>query len=293
MSAPATAPAGDRLTARFAALAAEGRGGLVTFVTAGDPDGATSLAILKGLPGAGADIVELGMPFSDPVADGPAIQAAGQRALAAGQTMIRTLAMVRDFRADDTDTPLVLMGYFNPIHHYGVARFIADAIAAGVDGLIVVDLPPEEDADLYLPARAAGLHVIRLVAPNSDDARLAMVLAGAGGFVYHVAIAGITGTRSADTEVVRASIARLRRHSDLPIAVGFGIKTPAQAGEMAALADAAVVGSALVGRIADGLDDDGRPGATLVADVLAFAAALAAGVRETAEPEAGRQGAAS
>jgi tryptophan synthase alpha chain len=251
----------------------------VTFVTAGDPDPATAARILEGLPAAGADVVELGMPFTDPMADGPSIQAAGLRALKAGQTMRRTLDMVRSFRQRDADTPLVLMGYYNPIHSWGPERFCADAAAAGVDGLIVVDLPPEEDAELRAPADAAGLRVVRLATPTTDDARLPAVLKGASGFVYHVSIAGITGAASADEASVAAAVARLKRATDLPVAVGFGIKTPEAAAAIARVADAAVVGSAIVDRIAAGLDADGRARPGLADEVLGFVRALAAGVR--------------
>jgi len=270
---------GTRIARRFARLREQGRGGLVTFLTAGDPDAETAMAMLNGLPAAGADIIELGMPFSDPMADGPSIQASSQRALAAGQTMEKTLAMVTAFRERDPETPVVLMGYYNPIYVYGVAAFLTDAKAAGVDGLIVVDLPPEEKDELCLPAKAAGIDFIFLVAPTTDDARLPLVLQDAGGFVYYVSITGITGTASAATADVDAAAARIRRHTDLPIAIGFGIKTPDQAAEMAAIADAAVVGSALVNRVADNLDESGtaRPG--LVDDVLGFVSALAGGVR--------------
>ena len=269
----------QRITDRFAALAAAGRGGLVTFVTAGDPDPSTSLALLRGLPGAGADLIELGMPFSDPMADGPAIQAASLRALKAGMTLRRTLAMVRDFRADDAATPIILMGYYNPIHAYGVAPFLDDATAAGVDGLIIVDLPPEEDEELCLPALAAGLNFIRLATPTTDDRRLPQVLKNTSGFLYYVAIAGITGTASAAADDVAAAVARLKGHTTLPVAVGFGIKTPGQAAAVTTVADAAVVGSALVDTLVAGLDDAGRPTAGLVDAVLAKVAGLADGVR--------------
>lgn len=268
-----------RLARRFAKLKAEGRGGLVTFVTAGDPDHATSLAILKGLPAAGADVIELGMPFTDPMADGPAIQASSLRALANGARMTRTLELVRDFRAMDRDTPLVLMGYYNPIHSYGVDRFLADAKAAGVDGLIVVDLPPEEDEELCLPALAAGVNFVRLTTPTTDDRRLPAVLANTSGFVYHVSITGITGAGSATADTIAAAVERLRRHTDLPIAVGFGITTPEGAAAVARVADAAVVGSAIVRRVEAHLDADGRPTPGLVPAVLDFVRALAQGVR--------------
>jgi tryptophan synthase alpha chain len=267
----------SRIEDRFKALARQGRGGLVTFVTAGDPDGEISAAILRGLPGAGADIIELGMPFSDPMADGPAIQAASKRALAAGQTMTRTLAMVRDFRTIDGDTPVVLMGYYNPIYSYGVDRFTADAAAAGVDGLIVVDLPPEESDELGLPASKAGIDLIRLATPTSDDARLALLTRSAGGFVYYVSVAGVTGTTSAEAASVAGAVARIRRHTQLPVAVGFGIRTPDQAADIARIADAAVVGSAIVEIIADGVAGDASS-AGLADRVLEFVAALSAGV---------------
>ncbi len=244
----------DRIARRFAALADEGRAGFVTFVTAGDPDFETSLALVQGLPGAGADIIELGMPFTDPMADGPAIQASSLRALKAGASLARTLDLVRAFRQGDNDTPIVLMGYYNPIYIYGPERFIKDALAAGVDGVIVVDLPPEEDEELCIPAVGAGLHFIRLATPTTDEARLGKVLTNSSGFIYYVSITGITGTKSFSAATVGAAVERLRRNTDLPIAVGFGIKTPGQAAEVARFADAVVVGSALVSRIADGDD---------------------------------------
>lgn len=236
-----------RIDRRFAALAAEGRAGLITFVTAGDPDLDTSARILAELPAAGADIIELGMPFTDPMADGPVIQAGNQRALAAGTTLPKILDMVRRFREKDGETPIVLMGYYNPIHKYRVPRFLADAKAAGVDGLIVVDLPPEEDGELCEPALAAGLNFIRLATPTTDDRRLPAVLRNTSGFVYYVSVAGITGTKSATAEATRDAVARLKRHTTLPVGVGFGIKTAEQAAAVARHADAAVVGSALVG----------------------------------------------
>jgi len=235
-----------RIAARFRALKDQGRAGLVTFVTAGDPDPRTSLAILKALPAAGADIIEFGMPFSDPMADGPAIQASSLRALSAGGSMKTTLALVAAFRRDDPETPLVLFGYYNPIFQYGVPRFLRDAREAGADGLLIVDLPPEEDNELRDPAAAAGLDFIRLVTPTADDARLSLILSRASGFVYYVSIAGITGTRAPDMGQVAENVARIRRHTDLPIAVGFGIRTADQASAVAARSDAAVVGSALV-----------------------------------------------
>lgn len=272
-------PPQTRIDARFAELRREGRGGLITYVTAGDPDAETSAALLQRLPDAGADLIELGMPFTDPMADGPSIQAASQRALKAGMTLAGTLAMVRAFRAGDDATPLILMGYFNPIFRYGAERFLADARAAGVDGLIVVDMPPEEDGELCIPSAAAGLAFIRLATPTTDDARLTKVLARASGFLYYVSITGITGTAAAAEATVSAAIERLRRHTDLPIGVGFGIRTPEQAARTAALADAAVVGSAIVDRIAGSLDEAGRATPALLEDVLGLVADLATGVR--------------
>ena len=276
----------DRIHERFMALRAEGRAGLVTFVTAGDPDFETSSEILAGLPQAGADLIEIGMPFSDPMADGPAIQASSLRALGAGQNMAKTLDLVRRFRAVDATTPLVLMGYYNPIYRYGNLTFLDDAKTAGVDGLIIVDLPPEEDSELCLPARDAGLHFIRLATPTTDEARLAKVLTNSSGFIYYVSITGITGTRSAQAGDVGERIAALRVATELPIAVGFGIKTPDQAAAIARVADAAVVGSALVERIGDGLDAERRPGTNLVAETLSLVKQLAAGVRGARQSEA-------
>ncbi|MCB9958013.1 MAG: tryptophan synthase subunit alpha [Rhodospirillaceae bacterium] len=275
---PNPAPVTDRIARRFADLRAQGRAGLVTFITAGDPDPETAAALLAALPAAGADVIELGMPFSDPMADGPAIQASSQRALAAGMTVPKTLAMVRAFRTRDPDTPIILMGYFNPIYRYGTDRFIADALAAGVDGVIVVDLPPEEDEELCGPALEAGLHFVRLATPTTDDRRLPKVLEHSSGFLYYVAIAGITGTRSADAGVVAEAVARLRRSTELPIAVGFGIKTPEQAAAIARFADAAVVGSSIVDRIARWTQSPaGGPGG-LVESIAAFVRQLADGV---------------
>ena len=268
-----------RIERRFQALAADGRAGLVTFVTAGDPDGATSLAILRGLPAAGADLIELGMPFSDPMADGPAIQQSSRRALDAGASLRTTLGMVGEFRRGDAETPVILMGYFNPILAYGVDAFLADARAAGVDGLIVVDVPPEEEGELCLPARDAGINFIYLTTPTTDDARLPRVLAHASGFVYYVSVTGITGTASAAAADVEAAVARVRRHTALPVAVGFGIRTPEQAAEIARIADAAVVGSALVGVVAGNLDDAGRARPGLVDGVLGLVGDLAGGVQ--------------
>ncbi len=273
------APDSGRIRRRFEALRQAGRGGLVTFVTAGDPDYETSREIVLGLAGAGADLIELGMPFSDPMADGPSIQAGSQRALRSGMKLAKCLEMVRELRRSDDETPVVLMGYYNPIYNYGVDRFLSDARAAGVDGLIVVDLPPEEDEELCLPALAAGLNFIRLATPTTDDRRLPAVLSNTSGFVYYVSVMGITGTKSATDEAVRAAVTRLRRHSDLPIGVGFGIKTPESAAAVASIADAAVVGSAIVDRIAAGLDGAGRPAPGLAGTVLEYVAQLAAGVR--------------
>ena len=235
-----------RIDARFAELKKQGRSAFVTFLMAGDPDPATSLEIIKALPKAGADIIEIGMPFTDPMADGPSIQAAGLRALKAGMTLKKTLAMVREFRKGDNATPLVLMGYYNPIYIYGVDKFLVDAKSAGVDGLIIVDLPPEEDAELCLPAMKAGLNFIRLATPTTDDKRLPAVLANTSGFVYYVSITGITGSASANTAVVGEAVARIKRHTKLPVCVGFGIRTPEAARGIAENADGAVVGTALV-----------------------------------------------
>ena len=273
------APDSGRIRRRFEELRQSGRGGLVTFTTAGDPDPETSLAILKGLPKAGADLIELGMPFSDPMADGPAVQQASLRALKAGMTLHGVLAQVREFRAGDDETPLILMGYFNPIYSYGSEKFLRDAQAAGVDGLIVVDLPPEEDAELCVPAINTGMNFIRLATPTTDDARLPTVLAHTNGFLYYVSITGITGTAEADTKAVERAVTRLRRHTELPIAVGFGITSPEQAATIARVADAAVVGSALVRKIAGALDANGKAKPVLVDEVLGFVKSLAAGVR--------------
>jgi tryptophan synthase alpha chain len=276
-----------RISRRFAALKSEGRAGLVTYLVAGDPDPATSFALIAGLPKAGADILEIGMPFSDPMADGPAIQAAGLRALKSGMTLRGTLALVRKFREEDDATPIVLMGYYNPIYRYGVAPFLVDAKAAGVDGLIVVDLPPEEDDELFNPTLSSGIDFIRLATPTTDDKRLPVVLDRATGFVYYVAISGITGTRSAAASDIEAAVARLRRHTRLPLAVGFGIKTPDQAEAVARVADAAVVGTALVQRLAANLDGAGKAGPKLIDAVLGDVAALAAGVRSARDPAKG------
>ncbi len=268
-----------RIAKRFAALKNEGRAGLVTFITAGDPDLTVSAKILAGLPKAGADLIELGMPFSDPMADGPSIQAAGYRALNAGTTLKRVLELAANFRAGDPETPLILMGYFNPIYSYGVERFALDAVKAGADGVIVVDLPPEVDRELRGPAMNAGLEVIRLATPTTDAERLPRVLEDAGGFLYYVAVAGVTGTKRARIEDIKAAIERLKASTTLPIAVGFGIRDPESAGAVARHADATVVGSAIVERIAQGLDEAGKAGPALVADVLGFVSSLAEGVR--------------
>lgn len=270
-----------RLKARFEQLAAEGRAGLVTFLTAGDPDREMSSAIIEGLPEAGADIIELGMPFTDPMADGPAIQASSIRALNAGQDMKATLAMVKSFREKDDDTPIVLMGYYNPIYIYGVDRFSEDAANAGVDGLIIVDIPPEEDAELREPANKAGIDLVRLTTPTSDEQRLPALMEGTSGFIYYVSIAGVTGTKSAASSNVADAITRIQKFSDLPIAVGFGIKTPEQAAEIAKVADAAVVGSAIVQVIADNVaNNDGiKDSPDLRESVLKFVSELAQGVR--------------
>ena len=284
MSEPVShGPDSGRIAARFAALKAAGRGGLATFLTCGDPDLDSFEAILKGLPAAGADVIEIGMPFTDPMADGPAIQAAGLRALAAGVKLKDALHAVGRFRASDTDTPIVLMGYFNPIYSYGVERFLADARAAGVDGLIVVDLPPEEDAELCIPALKAGVNFIRLATPTTDDARLPTVLANTSGFVYYVSILGITGTKAAPEDAVRAAVERLRRHTDLPVAVGFGIKTPDHVARIAGIADAAVVGSAIVETVRANLDGTGRAKPGLVKAVLDYVTELASGLKAVAK----------
>lgn len=268
-----------RIAARFAALKREGRGALIPYVTAWDPDPETSMAILRGMPGAGADLIEIGCPFSDPMADGPTVQAAGQRGLKAGANLARALAMVRDFRAEDADTPIVLMGYLNPILSYGAERFCVDAAASGVDGLIAVDMPPEE-ADALAPfAAREGLDIIRLVAPTTDEARLPLVLSASSGFVYYVAITGITGTASATEAALEAAIPRVRAHTDLPICIGFGVRTPEQAGHAARVADGAVVASALIDTLAKSLDGEGRARPDTVRRVLDQVRELAAAVR--------------
>ncbi len=268
-----------RIDARFKALAAEGRAGLVTFITGGDPDYDTSLAILKALPKAGADIIEVGVPFTDAMADGPPIQASSLRALAAGQSFQKTIAMVRAFRKDDNETPIVLMGYYNPVYIYGVEKFLKDAKDAGVDGLIVVDLPPEEDEELCLPAMRAGVNFIRLATPTTDDKRLPAVLKNTSGFVYYVSIAGVSGAAAPQTSNVIDAVARIKRHTNLPIAVGFGLKTPEHARAIAEGADAAVVGSALVEAVRLTLDDKQRATPRTVKAVTDLVSALAEGVR--------------
>jgi tryptophan synthase alpha chain len=268
-----------RIDARFSALKNEARAALVTFTMAGDPDYETALAILKALPQAGADVIELGMPFTDPMADGPAIQAAGLRALKGGQDMKKTLALVREFRRGDDATPIVLMGYYNPIYVYGCGRFLADAKSAGVDGLIIVDLPPEEDAELCVPALNAGLNFIRLATPTTDDKRLPTVLTNTSGFVYYVSVTGITGGAAPDPSKVADAVTRIKRHTKLPVCVGFGVRTPEQARAIAQSADGVVVGSALVDAVRKSLQTDGKATATTVASVADLVRALADGVR--------------
>jgi tryptophan synthase alpha chain len=271
--------AATRIDTRFKELAAEGRAGLVTFITGGDPDYDTSLAILKALPKAGADIIEVGVPFTDAMADGPPIQASSLRALAAGQSLKKTIAMVRDFRKEDSATPIVLMGYYNPVYIYGVDKFLKDAKEAGVDGLIVVDLPPEEDEELCLPAMKAGINFIRLATPTTDDKRLPAVLKNTSGFVYYVSIAGVSGAATPQTGNVIEAVTRIKRHTKLPIAVGFGLKTPEHARAIASGADAAVVGSALVEAVRTSLDDKARATPKTVKAVTDLVSALAEGVR--------------
>jgi len=259
----------SRIKTKFSALKAEGKSAFLSFVMAGDPDYDQCLELVRGLPEAGVDIIELGIPFTDPMADGPAIQLAGQRALASGMTLRRTLQLVRDFRENDNSTPIVLMGYYNPIYSMGVEAFLAAALEAGVDGLIVVDLPPEEDSELCLPAMAAGVDFIRLTTPTTDDKRLPKVLQNTSGFIYYVSINGITGSADADADIIAPEVARIKAASDLPVCVGFGIKTPATAKAIAGIADGAVVGSAIVQRVGDGQS---------VAEVLGFVKELADGV---------------
>lgn len=269
----------SRIAARFAKLKAEGRGALVTFLTGFDPDRATSLKILQGLPEAGADVIEIGVPFTDPMADGPSIQKAGQRGLKAGATVPGMLELVRELRRTEKDTPVVLMGYYNPLLTYGVARFCADAAAAGVDGLIIVDVPPEEADEVEPHTRANGLDLIRLIAPTTDEVRLPRVLGATTGFIYYVSITGITGTRSADYASLAPAIQQLKRHTDLPVAIGFGIRTPEQAAIAASVADGAVVGTALVDTLAATLDAEGRAGPETVARVLAQVRGLSQAIR--------------
>ncbi len=268
-----------RIERRFAELKQKGRAALVTFVTAGDPDYETSLKIIKGLPKAGADIIEFGMPFTDPMADGPAIQAAGLRALHGGQTLKKTLKLVKEFRAGDKETPVVLMGYYNPIYVHGVEKFLGEAKAAGVDGLIVVDLPPEEDVELCLPAIAADINFIRLATPTTDDRRAPAVFRNTSGFVYYVSVLGITGTKAPDLKSVEKNVNRLRKHTKLPIVVGFGVKTATQARAIAKSADGVVVGSALVSAIEDSLAKVGKPSPKTVKAVHSLVSDIARGVR--------------
>ncbi len=268
-----------RIEARFAELKEAGRAGLVTYLCAGDPDVETSTRIIESLPEAGVDIIEIGMPFTDPMADGPSIQAGALRALKAGMGLAKTLDLVGRFRTKDDRTPIVLMGYYNPIYHYGAERFLDDAKAAGVDGLIVVDLPPEEDEELCIPALKRGISFIRLATPTTDDERLPAVLENTSGFIYYVSMTGITGVGAPTVDRVGQAVERIRAHSPLPVAVGFGIRTPEQAAEIAKVADAAVVGSALVDKIAANLDENGRPGAGLVDALLADVRNLADSVQ--------------
>jgi tryptophan synthase alpha chain len=279
-----------RIDARFAALKKEGRAALVTFTMAGDPGYDSALSILKALPQAGADVIELGMPFTDPMADGPAIQAAGLRALKAGQDMNKTLALVREFRGGDDATPIVLMGYYNPIYVYGGERFLADAKSAGVDGLIIVDLPPEEDGELCIPALKAGVNFIRLATPTTDDKRLATVLTNTSGFVYYVSITGITGSAAPDPNKVTDAVARIKRHTKLPVCVGFGVRTAEQARAIAQGSDGVVVGSALVDAVRESLDADGKATAATAASVADLVRSLSQGVRAAGRAPAGISG---
>lgn len=268
-----------RIDRRMAKLKTEGRPALVTYFMGGDPDYETSLSIMKALPGAGADVIELGMPFSDPMADGPAIQAAGLRALKGGQTLVKTLKMASEFRAGDNETPIVLMGYYNPIYIYGVDRFLKDAIASGIDGLIVVDLPPEMDEELCIPALKAGINFIRLATPTTDDKRLPKVLQNTSGFVYYVSMTGITGSALADTGKVAAAVQRIKGHTDLPVCVGFGVKTAEQARVIGANADGVVVGTAIVNAVANVLGPKGQKTADPAEAVATLVSGLAQGVR--------------
>jgi tryptophan synthase alpha chain len=270
----------SRLDKCFAALKEENRAGLGIFITAGDPDSETSLAIMKALPGAGADMIEFGMPFSDPMADGPSVQASSQRSLKAGGSLAKTLAQLRAFREDDQTTPVVLMGYYNPIYIYGVERFLTDAIEAGADGLIVVDLPPEEDEELCLPSVKRNLPFVRLATPTTDDVRLPTVLTNTSGFIYYVSIAGVTGTADVPIDKVTAALERLRKHTDIPIGVGFGIKTKEQAAAVGSVADACIVGSAVVDAIKNSLDASGKATGKTVDAVTTLVSDLAAGVRQ-------------
>lgn len=276
-----------RIDRRFAKLKDEGRPALVTYFMGGDPDYATSLRIMKAMPKAGTDVIELGMPFSDPMADGPAIQAAGLRSLKGGQTLAKTLQMVRDFRVDDNETPIVMMGYYNPIYIYGVERFLSEAVAAGVDGLIVVDLPPEMDAELCLPAIRAGINFIRLATPTTDDKRLPKVLENTSGFVYYVSMNGITGSALANTGDVTEAVKRIKSHTDLPICVGFGVKTAEQARVIGASADGVVVGTAIVNAVANVLGPNGQMTADPAEAVATLISGLAQGVRQARLAHAG------
>lgn len=268
-----------RIDKKFEALKAEGRPALVTYFMGGDPDYDTSVRIMKALPGAGSDVIELGMPFSDPMADGPIIQLAGQRSLKAGQTLVKTLQMARDFRVDDDTTPIVMMGYYNPIYIYGVDRFLADAKAAGIDGLIIVDLPPEMDEELCIPAMKAGVNFIRLATPTTDDKRLPKVLSNTSGFVYYVSMTGITGSAISNTGPVAEAVARIKKHTDLPVCIGFGVKTAEQAKVFGQAADGVVVGSSIVDAVAKSLDGNGKPASDPAKAVAALVSELAAGVR--------------
>ncbi len=274
MTAPSLSD--SRVTRKFSQLARENRKAFVTFLTAGDPDYETSEQLIFGLPDAGADIIEIGMPFSDPMADGPAIQASSQRALKSGMTLKKTLDLVRRFRERDSDTPIILMGYYNPIYRHGAEQFVHDAVASGADGLIIVDLPPEEDSELCDPALTAGLHWIRLVTPTTDDSRIEAVLKNVSGFVYYISVLGVTGTRSAAIDHTATAVDRLRGYTDLPIAVGFGIKTPQNAKQVAQVADGIVVGSAIVELVRNGLDNNGVAPPHLVGQVHEFVKELAA-----------------
>ncbi|MNR89923.1 Tryptophan synthase alpha chain [compost metagenome] len=269
----------SRMDTRFAKLKAEGRPALVTYFMGGDPDYATSLGIMKALPEAGADVIELGMPFSDPMADGPTIQLAGQRALKGGQTLAKTLDLARDFRKVDSDTPIVMMGYYNPIYIYGVDKFLDDAIAAGIDGLIIVDLPPEMDDELCIPALAKGINFIRLTTPTTDGKRLPTVLNNTSGFVYYVSMNGITGSALPDPSLISGAVARIKDHTDLPVCVGFGVKTADHAKAIGAAADGVVVGTAIVAQVAGSLTKDGAATADTVSAVSTFVRGLATGVR--------------